>query len=122
MTPTLESKYVFTITARIDAQKVDSVFVGQEAALRFSSFDAHTTPEILGQITRISADIVTDNRTGVQFYTAEATPNLGETAKLGDKALLPGMPVEVYIQTGSHSPLAYILKPFTDYFAPAMKE
>jgi HlyD family secretion protein len=112
----------FTITARIDAQKVDSVFVGQEAALRFSSFDAHTTPEILGQITRISADIVTDNRTGVQFYTAEATPNLGETAKLGDKALLPGMPVEVYIQTGSHSPLAYILKPFTDYFAPAMKE
>ena len=54
--------------------------------------------------------------------SAEATPNLGETAKLGDKALLPGMPVEVYIQTGSHSPLAYILKPFTDYFAPAMKE
>lgn len=73
-------------------------------------------------IARVSADIVTDNRTGAQFYTAEATPNPGETVKLGAKALLPGMPVEVYIRTGSHSPLAYILKPFTDYFAPALKE
>lgn len=113
---------LFTITARVEAEKVDSVFVGQEAALRFSSFDARTTPEILGRITRVSADIVTDSRTGAQFYTAEATPDAGETAKLGGKVLLPGMPVEVYIQTGSHSPLAYILKPFTDYFAPAMKE
>lgn len=113
---------LMTITARIDAHKVDSVFVGQEAALRFSSFDARTTPEILSRITRVSADIVTDSRTGAQFYTAEATPDAGEIAKLDGKALLPGMPVEVYIQTGSHSPLAYILKPFTDYFAPALKE
>lgn len=113
---------LFTITARVEADKVDSVFVGQAAALRFSSFDARTTPEILGRITRVSADIITDSRTGAQFYTAEARPDAGETAKLGGKALLPGMPVEVYIQTGSHSPLAYILKPFTDYFAPAMRE
>lgn len=113
---------LFTITARIEADKVDSVFPGQAAVLHFASFDARTTPELKAIITRVSADIVTDNRTGVQFYTADAVPDSGEIAKLDGKDLLPGMPVEVFIQTGSHSPLAYILKPFTDYFAKAMKE
>ena len=113
---------LFTILARIDAHKIDSVFVGQDTALRFSSFDARTTPEIRATITRVSADIVTDSRSGAQFYTAEATPNQGEYEKLGGKDLLPGMPVEVYIQTGSRSPLSYFLKPFLDFVDQAFKE
>jgi HlyD family secretion protein len=32
------------------------------------------------------------------------------------------MPVETFIQTGARSPMAYLLKPFTDYFAAAFRE
>jgi HlyD family secretion protein len=32
------------------------------------------------------------------------------------------MPVEVFLQTGRRTPLAYLVKPFTDYFARAFRE
>ena len=37
-------------------------------------------------------------------------------------ALAPGMPVEVYMRTGERSPLSYLAKPLTDYFARSMRE
>ena len=46
----------------------------------------------------------------------------GERARLGERALIPGMPVEVFLQTGRRTPLAYLVKPFTDYFARAFRE
>ncbi|MGV3694857.1 MAG: HlyD family type I secretion periplasmic adaptor subunit, partial [Paracoccus marcusii] len=42
--------------------------------------------------------------------------------KLGGLALVPGMPVEVYIQTGDRSPMAYLMKPLADYFNRAFRE
>lgn len=113
---------LLAITAKVDASHVDSVFVGQDAILRFSSFDARTTPELHAVVTRVSADIITDTRTGAQFYTAELAPKPGEMALITGKELLPGMPVEVYIQTGSRSPLSYMLKPFLDYAERAFRE
>lgn len=110
------------ITAKVDAQHVDSVFVGQYAVLRFPSFDARTTPELHAEVTRVSADILTDDRTGIQFYTAEITPRPGEIELMANRALLPGMPVEAYIQTESRSPLNYMLKPFLDYAERAFRE
>ncbi len=113
---------LLTITARVDATHVDSVFAGQPAALRFPGFDARTTPELMGKVIRVSADVISDQRTGAQFYTAEVAPDPGQLDQLSGKALLPGMPVEVYIQTGSHSPLSYLLKPFLDYLARGFRE
>ena len=42
--------------------------------------------------------------------------------KLADLELLPGMPVEAFIKTGDRTPMAYLLKPFTDYFQKAFRE
>ena len=39
-----------------------------------------------------------------------------------DLALAPGMPVEVHIRTGERSPLSYLAKPLTDYFARSLRE
>lgn len=111
-----------TITARIDAAHVDSIFAGQPAKLRFTSFDSRLTPELDAHVLRVSADVTTDNRTGATFYTAELALGAGEAAKLDGKPLLPGMPVEVYIQTGERSPIRYILKPFLDYVERAFRE
>lgn len=111
-----------TILARIDAAHVDSVHTGQPAILRFTSFDTRTTPELQATVTLLSADVSADERTGQQFYTAELTPTAGQLAQLDGKKLLPGMPVEIHIQTGGRSPLSYILKPFTDYIGRAFRE
>ncbi len=110
------------ITAKIDAYHIDQVFAGRPVVLRFSAFNARTTPEINAEVARVSADVKTDERSGMQFYTTELRVSREEIARLGDQPLLPGMPVEVFIQTGERSPLSYLAKPFTDYFQRAFRE
>ncbi len=110
------------VSARIESIHIDQVHQGQAAAMRFVVFDQRTTPELFGAVTRISADVFTDEATGVSYYEAELIPDAGELDKLQGQALLPGMPVEAFIKTGERSPLSYLLKPFTDYFNKAMRE
>lgn len=112
----------FIVQARIDAINIDQVQVGQAANMRFSTFDQRTTPEIFGTVTKISADIFRDETRGISYYTAEILPNAGELARLGEVELLPGMPVESYIQTEERTPLSYLTKPMMDYFNRALRE
>ena len=110
------------IGARLATINVDEVSVGQPVVLRFSSFSSRTTPEIDGRLDRVSADALMDEATRTPYYRAEVTIPPEEREKLGDLALIPGMPVEVYIQTGERSPMAYLLKPLADYFNRAFRE
>jgi HlyD family secretion protein len=110
------------IEARIDPQQVDQVRIGGKAFVRFSSFSQKTTPELTGTIYSLSADATFDEQTGASYYLArlefdwEALP-----AELREK-LLPGMPAEVYVQTGERSVLSYFLKPLTDQVARTFRE
>ncbi|WP_444453290.1 HlyD family type I secretion periplasmic adaptor subunit [Rhodobacter capsulatus] len=110
------------IAAKISPINVDEVRVGQPVALRFPAFASRTTPELFGQVTKISADALVDEASKASYFRAEVMLNPGEVQKLGDLQLLPGMPAEVYIRTGDRSPLRYLTKPFTDYFARAFRE
>ena len=110
------------IAARVDTINIDQVRIGQDASLRFTVFDQRTTPEIFGYVSRISADVIQDEITGLSFYAVELLPKTDELDKLGDEVLLPGMPVEAFIKTGDRSPLDYLTKPLTDYFARAFRE
>ncbi len=110
------------IAGHVPPIHIDEVAVGQPVRLVFSAFSSRTTPELAGHVTVLSADALTDNRTQTSYYRAEIMLDPGETAKLEDRNLVPGMPVEAFIRTGERSPLAYLLKPFTDYFNRAMRE
>ena len=110
------------IGARIATINVDEISPGQPVVLRFAAFSSRTTPEIDGRLLQISADALVDEVTQTPYYRAEVTIPPSEMEKLGDLALIPGMPVEVYIQTGKRSPIAYLLKPLTDYFSRAFRE
>lgn len=110
------------ITARIAPIHIDEVAVGQAAELVFPAFASRDTPHLRGRVTLVSADALTDSDTGATYYTARIQLDEGEQARLGDRALLPGMPVEVFLLTRRRTPLAYLVKPFTDYFARAFRE
>lgn len=110
------------ITARIAPIHIDEVALGQPATLVFPAFSSRETPELQASVTRLAADALTDPRSGAPYYSAELQLTGAERSRLGDRALVPGMPVEVYLQTGHRTPLAYLLKPFTDYFARAFRE
>jgi len=110
------------VAARVATINVDEVHAGQEVVLRFSAFSSRTTPEIDGVLSRVSPDTLVDQATHVQYYRAEVTIPPEQIAKLKGLDLVPGMPVEVYIQTGKRSPFAYLVKPLSDYFIRAFRE
>lgn len=110
------------IATRVPNVHVDQVRPGQDAKVVFSAFSTRTTPELQGKITTVSADVLVDEATRIPYYRAEITLNPGEIEKLGDLALIPGMPVEAFIRTEERTPLQFLMKPFTDYFNRAFRE
>ncbi|WP_417807735.1 HlyD family type I secretion periplasmic adaptor subunit [Thioclava sp.] len=110
------------IDARIATTSIDEVTPGQPAAVRFPALSSRITPTLTGEISRISADVLTDQASGEPYYKIEVTLSAGELEKLDGKVLIPGMPAEVYLATAQRTPIAYLLKPFTDYFTRAFRE
>lgn len=110
------------IAAQVQVIDVDQVHPGQEVELVFSAFSSRTTPHLKGAVTSVSADAFTDEASGHSFYRAEIALNEGEIDKLEGLTLIPGMPVEAFIKTDERSPMAYLIKPFTDYFNRAFRE
>jgi HlyD family secretion protein len=111
-----------TVEVRVQPQDIDSVRQGQAAVLRFSAFNARTTPEIGGEVTRVSADVTPDPKTGQSYYTARIGLSGAELARLGEARLVPGMPVEAHLQIGERTVLSYLVKPLTDQIAKAWRE
>jgi HlyD family secretion protein len=110
------------IEAKVAPQDIDQLSVGQPAVLRFSAFNQRTTPEINGTLARVSPDTTTDQRTGQSYYTARIAVEPAEIARLGAVKLVPGMPVEVFVQTGERKVLSYLLKPLADQITRAFRE
>ena len=108
---------------RLETQAVDKVHVGQRARVMLPSFNQRITPEIFGSLTAISPSSITDPATGQSFYRLQLTIPPEELARLGpDADLVPGMPVEAFLQTGERSALAYLTKPLVDQLARAFRE
>lgn len=111
------------IAARVDPSHIDQLHMGQDVILRFSAFDQRQTPELFGKVVQISADAFEDETRSVSYYRAEITLNDGEAERLPEgTVLIPGMPVEAFIRTEDRSPIAYLVKPLSDYFTKAFRE
>lgn len=111
-----------TVEAKIAPQEIDHVHPGQAAILRFSAFNQHTTPEITGEVNVVSADLTHDQRTGNSFYTVRIGLKAAEVERLGNVKLVPGMPVDAFIQMGGRTALSYLMKPLRDQASRAFKE
>lgn len=111
-----------TVEVRISPQDVDQLNLGQNVNLRLTAFNRNTTPQLSGILTRVSADLETDQQTGVNYYRAAAAIPKTEIALLKDLVLVPGMPVETFIVTGNRTVASYFLKPITDHAQHVFRE
>jgi len=107
---------------KIAPQDIDQVRVGQTAVVRFPAFSQRTTPELEGEVTRISADVSLDQKSGVSYYTLRINVPEGELERLRGLRLVPGMPVETFIRTGDRTVLSYLVKPLTDQINKTWRE
>jgi HlyD family secretion protein len=110
------------VEAKVNPQDIDKLQVGQKTLLRLSAFNQRTTPELNGVVTRVSPDVTTDQRTGQSYYTIRVSMPSNEVARLGEAKLIPGMPVEAFVQTGERTLLSYLIKPLSDQLMRAFRE
>ncbi|MEW6767719.1 MAG: HlyD family type I secretion periplasmic adaptor subunit [Pseudomonadota bacterium] len=111
-----------SVEAKVNPQDIDQLRIGQDTLLRLSAFNQRTTPELNGKISRISADTTVDQRTGQSYYTIRVSIPPEEVARLGEVRLIPGMPVEAFVQTGDRTMLSYLAKPLSDQLMRAFRE
>ena len=110
------------VEAKIPPHEIDQVRIGQPAVLRFVAFSQRTTPELIGTVVRISADVSEDTKSGTRFYTIRLDVSPEEVARLSAIRLVPGMPVEALIQTSPRTVMSYLIKPLHDQLARAFRE
>lgn len=110
------------VAVRIPPTHIDEVHLGQDVRLVFSSLPSRLAPQIFGRVALVSADALTDERTGVPYYRAEISIGAKTLLAIGQTQIVPGMPVQAFIRTSDRTPLSYLLKPFTDYFQSAFRE
>lgn len=113
---------LLSIEVRIAPYDIDQVALGQRAVLRFPAFNQRTTPELTGTVAHVGADLTREAQTGTAYYSARIQPAQEALAKFGSLKLLPGMPVEAFIETGQRTTLSYLMKPLTDQVARTFRE
>lgn len=107
---------------RVDPRSIDQIYVGQQARVVFPTFDMRTTPEIFGTLATVPPSSVTDPATGQSYYRVVLRVPPEELDRLGDVDLIPGMPIEAFLQTGERSVLSYLTKPLTDQLHRAFRD
>jgi HlyD family secretion protein len=110
------------IEARLQPSDIDHVRAGQMAFVRFSAFNQRVTPQLKGAVSYVSADTSHDQQTNGAYFTVRIALSQEERGRLAGLQLVPGMPAEVFMQTGSRTMLSYLLKPITDQMQRAFVE
>lgn len=101
---------------------VDDLLVGQSARVKLSGLQQRTTPELIGKLQYVSADSMLDERSGMTYFIIRVSIAAEELAKLPSEGLIPGMPAEVFVQTGERTALEYLLQPLSDTIDRAWRE
>lgn len=100
------------VDARISARDIDEVHAGLPAYVMFPSYPQRNLMRIDAKVSQVSADSMTDERTGEHFYLAKVKIDRDHVRELAPNIeLLPGMPAEVFVQTTERTFLAYLMQP-----------
>lgn len=110
------------IEAQVSPMDIDRIALGKLADIRFSAFKSSTTPVIEGRLVQISADRLINKDTGTAYYLARVTLTDKGRQTLGNLTLVPGMPVEVLVNTGARTLLQYLIQPASNVFARSLIE
>ena len=109
------------IESQVDPNDIDVVHAGLPAQVRLTAFNQRNLSPIEGTVLTVSADRLTDERTGVPYFLARVVlvEDLSQNLAV---ALYPGMQAEVMIVTGERTVLDYIFRPLARSLGRAFRE
>ncbi|WP_446469922.1 HlyD family type I secretion periplasmic adaptor subunit [Xenorhabdus stockiae] len=118
----LPEQSALEVEARLMVHLIDKVEIGQNVDLMFTALNQNRTPKVTGKLLVISADRLVDDVTRESYYQIRIRVTPEGMAKLTDLHIKPGMPVEVFVKTGSRSLLSYLFKPLVDRASTSLIE
>jgi epimerase transport system membrane fusion protein len=105
----VEDKLVVEATLRPTDR--EEVYLGQTARIRVHALNIRRRPMLEGRIVNVAADALTDAKTGVASYKTEVELESNPESSAYLSTLLPGMPVDVFVETGERTFADYLLQP-----------
>ncbi|MFO1210403.1 MAG: HlyD family type I secretion periplasmic adaptor subunit [Amaricoccus sp.] len=110
------------VETRLPPEAIDTVRVGRAAQVRLTAYPRANAPVLTGEVTYVSADLLTDARDGSSYFDARVSLDRSSLASRPDVTLTSGMPVEVSIQTGERRAGDYFIQPIARRLGHAMRE
>ncbi|HEX3809503.1 MAG TPA: HlyD family type I secretion periplasmic adaptor subunit [Rhizomicrobium sp.] len=110
------------IEAHVSPEDADDVYVGMTAKISMGAYKQRRLPMMTGIVTNVSADRITDQRTGQAYFNALISVDRAMLKEYPDARIIPGMPVEVALETGSRTALSYFIEPVSDVIRKGMRE
>jgi protease secretion system membrane fusion protein len=110
------------IEGQVPVHLIDKVKPELPVELMFTAFNQRKTPHIAGVVTKVSADRLTDEKTGAPYFKLYAEATAAGIVRLRDEKVRPGMPVEVFVKTGERTMLNYLIRPILDRVHSALRE
>ena len=110
------------VEARVRPEDITYVKIGGDADVRLSAFKQRITPTVTGKVIYVSADSLTDNKTGATYYLTHVKLTAESLKEAGDLKLQAGMPAEVFVKTPARTPLQYLLDPLTGFLQRSFRE
>ena len=108
--------------AEIRPEDIEHLRAGQPARIIATGFNARETQPMEGRVEVISADRITDPRTGRTYYTAEVSLLADHASGTLLARLAPGMPVEVVVPSKPRTALDYLTEPLRTSLRQAGRE
>lgn len=110
------------VEATVNVEDQKDLRPGMQAEVHLTAYKQRNSPVVRGTVIHVSADRLTDQRTGLGYYLAQVKVDQKEVLRLQDVRMAPGMPALVIVPTGERTALDYLLQPVTDSFNRAFRE
>ena len=113
---------VLLVEGSISPADVDQVRPKQRARIRFTSMNSTATPEIPGVVDFVAAERTVDQATRQNYFAIRVSIDAKALKENPIIQLQPGMPAEIFVETGDRTMLSYVTKPLRDQFARAFRD
>ena len=110
------------IEAHVRPDNADTIVPGMTAHVSFSSYKQRRLPQIMGTVDTVSADRLVDQHTGQPYFNVTITVDRNAIKDYTALRLIPGLPGDVAIATGTRTLMDYVLAPITDVIEKGMRE
>ena len=111
------------VETRIDPKDIAEIIIGQDVKISLTAYDPSKYGRIDGRVASISADALSDNQTGQQYYLVDVS--IGGTLYEDDGSevtILPGMVASIDVLSGKRTVLDYFWQPIAKTKDKALRD